>query len=88
MCLVSLKDFVAKGLALGVENDRYIFMITGLHERSDHVDDTFHRTGGLPSAGYQRWQSMEGPVQIGGAIHKYEFFRLRYCQKPVTPIFT
>jgi hypothetical protein len=87
MCLIFLKDIVAKGLSLGVENDRNITVTTALHKGSNHVDDTFHRAGRLTSTGNQRRQSMEGSVQIGGTVHKYEFIWIRYWQKPATPEF-
>jgi hypothetical protein len=64
MRLIFLKDIVAKGLSFGVENDRDITVTAALHKCSNHVDNTFHRAGRLTSTGNQRWQSMEGPVQI------------------------
>ena len=64
MRLIFLKDFVAKGLSLGVENDRNITVTAALHKGSNHIDNTFHRAGRLTSTGNQRRQSMEGPVQI------------------------
>ena len=64
MRLIFLKDFVAKGLSLGVENDRNITVTAALHKGSNHIDNTFHRAGRLASTGNQRRQSMEGPVQI------------------------
>ena len=71
---VFLEQFVAEGLALGVENHRHVFRVVVLHQFAQHGGDSAHRPGGLAAGGGERRQGVKGAVQVGRAIDEDDGF--------------
>ena len=68
--LVVLEQGVAEGRPLGVEHycEGAVRILPA--QGQQHVQHALDRAGRLAGGGGQRWQRVEGPVQIGGAINK------------------
>ena len=63
---------IAKRPTLGVENHRKWAVRVLLAQAFEHVQHALHRTGGQAFGGGQRWQRVEGAIQIRRTVHQDE----------------
>ena len=63
---------IAKGFTLGIEYYRHVIGVEILAQADQHIEYAFDGARGLAFGGGQRWQGMEGAIQVGRSVDKYQ----------------